>query len=164
MNSLSSKHCETHAVVTYYQQSRGGKRKKNSQVMGLCTLHNVIQISIEAILACHPALSTEWLDWVANSFELWRICTDPVMPELIKTTAIYVHRLTIAQSWPFLLQLAWLLRYLSISLHFSTKSTQLWHKLTTAIGRGLEHPLLWRPIGCRFGLCDQGININFRKC
>ena len=33
---------------------------------GLCELRRGIQNSMEAILACHPALSTEWLDWVAK--------------------------------------------------------------------------------------------------
>ena len=35
----------------------------------------VSKISMEAILA----LSTEWLDWVAISCELWRICTGPIL-------------------------------------------------------------------------------------
>ena len=33
---------------------------------GLCALRHGIQISMEAILTCHPALSTKWLDWVAK--------------------------------------------------------------------------------------------------
>ena len=37
-----------------------------------------IQNSMEAILACHPALSTEWLDWVATSCGLWRMHTGPI--------------------------------------------------------------------------------------
>ena len=37
---------------------------------GLCALCHGIQISMEAILAWHPARSTEWLYWVANSCEL----------------------------------------------------------------------------------------------
>ena len=45
---------------------------------GLCALRLGIQNSMEAILACHPALSTKWLDWVANSCERWRIRTDPI--------------------------------------------------------------------------------------
>ena len=45
---------------------------------GLCALRHVIQISMEAIWACHPARSTEWLDWVAKSCELWRIRTGPI--------------------------------------------------------------------------------------
>ena len=43
---------------------------------GLCALHHGIQM--EAILACHPALSKEWLDWVANSCELWCNQTSPI--------------------------------------------------------------------------------------
>ena len=44
---------------------------------GLCAERHGIQISMEAILAGHPALCTEWLDWVAKWCELWRIRTDP---------------------------------------------------------------------------------------
>ena len=36
-----------------------------------CALRHGIQSSTEAILACHPARSTEWLDWVAKSCEWW---------------------------------------------------------------------------------------------
>ena len=36
-------------------------------------IYHGIQISMEAISTCHPALSTEWLDWVAKWCELWRI-------------------------------------------------------------------------------------------
>ena len=32
--------------------------------LGLSTLRHAIQNSMEAILACHPALSTKWLVWV----------------------------------------------------------------------------------------------------
>ena len=46
--------------------------------MRLCALRHGIQISMEAILACHPARSTEWLDWHPKSCELWRIRTGPV--------------------------------------------------------------------------------------
>ena len=45
---------------------------------GLCALRNGNQNSMEAILACHPALSTEWVDWVAKWCELWRIRTGPI--------------------------------------------------------------------------------------
>ena len=44
----------------------------------LCVLRYDIQISMEAILACHPARSTEWLDWVVKSCELWRSRTGPI--------------------------------------------------------------------------------------
>ena len=47
---------------------------------GLCTLHHGIQISMEAILACHPARSTEWLDCHPKWCELWRIRTGPIWP------------------------------------------------------------------------------------
>ena len=30
---------------------------------------------MQVILACHPALSTKWLDWVAKWCQLWRIRT-----------------------------------------------------------------------------------------
>ena len=42
---------------------------------GLCALRHGIQISMEAILACHPARSTEWLDCHPKSCELWHIHT-----------------------------------------------------------------------------------------
>ena len=42
---------------------------------GLCALRHGIQISMEAILACHPARSTDWLEWLAKSCELWHIGT-----------------------------------------------------------------------------------------
>ena len=42
---------------------------------GLCALRHGIQISMEAILTCHPARSTEWLDCHPKSCELWRIRT-----------------------------------------------------------------------------------------
>ena len=45
---------------------------------GLCALRHGIQISMEAILACHPARSTEWLDCHPKSCELWRIRTGPI--------------------------------------------------------------------------------------
>ena len=45
---------------------------------GLCTLRHGIQNAMEAILACHPALSTEWLDWVAKWCELQRTRICPV--------------------------------------------------------------------------------------
>ena len=48
---------------------------------GLCTLRHGIQISMEAILACHPARSTEWLDCHPKSCELWRIRTGPIWPK-----------------------------------------------------------------------------------
>ena len=44
---------------------------------GLCALCRGIQISMEAILACHPVRSTEWLDCHPKSCELWRIRTGP---------------------------------------------------------------------------------------
>ena len=45
---------------------------------GLCSLRHGIPISIEAILACHPARSTEWMDCHPKSYELWRIRTGPI--------------------------------------------------------------------------------------
>ena len=44
----------------------------------LCALRHCTQNSMEAILACHPALSTKWPDGVAKSCELWRIRTGPI--------------------------------------------------------------------------------------
>ena len=45
---------------------------------GLCALRHGIRISLEAILACHPARSTEWLDCHPKSCELWRIRAGPI--------------------------------------------------------------------------------------
>ena len=45
---------------------------------GLCALRHGIQISMEAILACHPVRSTEWLKCHPKSCELWRIRTGPI--------------------------------------------------------------------------------------
>ena len=45
---------------------------------GLCALRHSIQISMEAILSCHPARSTKWLDCHPKSCELWRIRTGPI--------------------------------------------------------------------------------------
>ena len=50
-----------------------------------CALRHCIQISMEAILACHPALSAKWLDWAAKWCELWHMHTGP---------SVQVH-------WPF---------------------------------------------------------------
>ena len=44
---------------------------------GLLASRHGIQISMEAILACHSARSTEWLDCHPKSCELWRIRTGP---------------------------------------------------------------------------------------
>ena len=46
-----------------------------SRERGLCAFRHGIQVSMEAILACHPARSTEWLDCHPKSCELWRIRT-----------------------------------------------------------------------------------------
>ena len=50
---------------TFHLKCLTGKsrtRKKLNMIWGLCALRNGIQISMEAILACHPALSTKRLD------------------------------------------------------------------------------------------------------
>ena len=60
-----------HAAVVIQVAWAEGKPSKWS-TMGPCALHHCIQNSMEAILACHPALSTKWLDWVAISRILWR--------------------------------------------------------------------------------------------
>ena len=49
---------------------------------GLCALRHGIQILKEAILACHPARSTEWLDCHPKSCELWRSRTGPIPSDL----------------------------------------------------------------------------------
>ena len=61
---------------------------------GLCALRHGIQISMEAILACHPARSTEWLDCHPKSCEIWRICTGPIARccgGSGAVVAVYVH-------------------------------------------------------------------------
>ena len=60
---------------------------------GLCTLRHGIQISMEAILACNPARSTEWLDCHPKSCELWNICTGPIV-QISKVSKCYQSR------WP----------------------------------------------------------------
>ena len=47
---------------------------------GPCALRHGIQTAMDGILACHPALSTKWLDWVATWWwcERWRMCTAPI--------------------------------------------------------------------------------------
>ena len=55
-----------------------GRRTKNRTRWCLCVLRHAIQISMEAILACHPARSTEWLDCHPKSCEPWRIRTGPI--------------------------------------------------------------------------------------
>ena len=41
-------------------------------------LQELTMVSMEAILSCRPALSTEWLGWVAMLCELWCIHTSPI--------------------------------------------------------------------------------------
>ena len=52
-----------------WQLCRSSQCSKRSEILitgcELCALHHGIQNSMEAILACHPALLTEWLSWVA---------------------------------------------------------------------------------------------------
>ena len=45
---------------------------------GLCPSCHGNQNQMEAILACHPALSMKWPDWVAKRCEQWYIRTDPI--------------------------------------------------------------------------------------
>ena len=66
---------ENQALINSWQLL---SRKTNWQQWGLCALRHGIQISMEAILACHPARSTEWLDCHPKSCELWRIRTGPI--------------------------------------------------------------------------------------
>ena len=44
---------------------------------------------MEAILTCHPALTTEWLDWVAFSCEIWYLCTGPIISMFTKFNNYY---------------------------------------------------------------------------
>ena len=52
-------------------------RSKSSKC-GLCALRHGIQNSMEAILACHPALSVQWLDLAAKCCDLWRNRRSPI--------------------------------------------------------------------------------------
>ena len=61
---------------------------------GLCALRHGIQISMEAILACHPARSTEWLDCHTKSCELWRIRTGPIYARPCWAASTHVHFLS----------------------------------------------------------------------
>ena len=51
--------------------------QQSSRQWGPSALRHCILISMEAILACHLALSTKWLDWVARWCERWRKHTGP---------------------------------------------------------------------------------------
>ena len=51
----------------------------------MCTLHHGIQYSMEAILACHPALSTGWVGWLAN-----RVNYDMFAPAPLIRSVVYL--------------------------------------------------------------------------
>ena len=59
--------------------SRHGQIKKKRPKWGTCVFHHWIQSSMEAILACHPAVSTEWLnDWTGWQFPVYYdVCARP---------------------------------------------------------------------------------------
>ena len=53
----------------------------NDLQWGPCALHHLIQSSMEAILACHPAVSTEWLaGWQIPVY--YDVCAPPPPPLL----------------------------------------------------------------------------------
>ena len=56
---------------------------------GLFALRHSSQTSMEAILACHPALFTEWLGWVAISCELWCNCIGPVIAQFLENWPLW---------------------------------------------------------------------------
>ena len=63
---------KTHSARDRFYQTANGAQ------WGLCALRHGIQFSMEAILACHQARSTQCLDWVAKWCELWRVRTGPI--------------------------------------------------------------------------------------
>ena len=65
---------------------------------GLCALRHGIQnpMPMGAILTCHPAQSTKWLDWVAKRCELWHIRTGFIHEYKAKKS--FLTKIT---SWPF---------------------------------------------------------------
>ena len=82
-HNLAWDHC-----LRYITKFRQVKKKKSENTpsqfenkpveWGVCALRHGIQISMEAILACHPARSTEWLECHPKWCELWRIRTGPI--------------------------------------------------------------------------------------
>ena len=66
INNLENNWCQF-----YTNYKRTWTRWKANR-WGLCALRHGIQISMEAILACHLARSTEWLDCHPKLCELWQ--------------------------------------------------------------------------------------------
>ena len=56
-----------------YPSPPPSRKKSNGACAHYVMVKTGIQNSVAAILAFHPALSTEWLDWVAISCELWHL-------------------------------------------------------------------------------------------
>ena len=84
------------------------QKQNRSFQWGLSTLRHGIQLSMEAILACHPARSTEWPDCHPKSCELWRIRTGPIqfVPGRVSLTtrrpSFQTDRLDFFVLWPML--------------------------------------------------------------
>ena len=65
-------------LITHVQRPFRQSHLNAHTEWGLCTSRYGIQISMEAILACHPARSTASEDCHPKSCELWRIRTGPI--------------------------------------------------------------------------------------
>ena len=77
--AIFARKCDCHAMVNSLAIARIAISTRNLRLSSLrLYAFRGIQILLEAILACHPARSTEWLDWVAKWCELWRIHTGPI--------------------------------------------------------------------------------------
>ena len=71
---MSEKH-EWNAMAFSIESWNERRNLRFRYTSGLCALCHRIQISVEAILACHPARSTAWLDCHPKPCELWHIHT-----------------------------------------------------------------------------------------
>ena len=102
-------------------------------------------IHLEAILACHPALSTKWVDWVAKCCERWLVQTGLITwghhmrssHEVI--TSVVIHW-TCVQCLPILLQDSHcLVHQLVLSRHQSlgciTTGTAFWQHHSQPLAR-----------------------------
>ena len=65
-------------ILLILENSRSAENSTDFGKWGLCALRHGIQDSMEAILACHPGLSTEFLEWVEKWCELWQTSTGPI--------------------------------------------------------------------------------------
>ena len=64
--------------------------KAGQKGLGLVRIMSCIAISMEAILTCHPARATEWLDCHPKLRELWRNPTGPIVLAQFWKSCIYL--------------------------------------------------------------------------